>query len=184
MSLTTEYLLLIMLVWAFAEAIFSPFMPDALLVPLAVANPHLWWQLVIASLIGSGCGGVMMYIFSKKDLVGDLTKLPLISSRMVAQCHAWLSSEGSKGVRHQALSLLPFKVFAATAAQLDLPLFRFLMWALLVRGLRFLVVAILSATGGTLFPNLVKNHGWLLSLLWAVVFSAGLALSVRKWQTK
>jgi len=95
---------------------------------------------------------------------------------------AWLVDEGPVGVRHQPLSGLPFKVFARVASARSLPPLAFLAWAAVARGARFLAVCGAAALAGRRFASLVRQRRLLLLGLWALVFTAGLARTVRAWE--
>jgi 1-acyl-sn-glycerol-3-phosphate acyltransferase len=173
-----------MVLWAAAEALIWPIMPDALLVPLCVVFPHRAWQFWLAATLGSAIGGALAFGAARKGYAVNIRQMPLIREAMVQQADKWLAEEGPKGVRHQSLSALPFKVFALLAGERKLDFAPFIGWAMLMRGLRFAIVAALAAGGGLLFPNLVKTQGPLLLQIWTVLFLAGLFISVKHWEKR
>ncbi|HEY9789299.1 MAG TPA: hypothetical protein V6D22_02795 [Candidatus Obscuribacterales bacterium] len=169
--------------WAFAEAVFWPFMPDALLVPLAAFQPSTWWMLIPIAVAGSAVGGVASYLLARRtDVSAVLSGMPFVRPPMVAQCNLWLAAEGARGVRHQALSMVPFKVFAFTAGKLTLPLPTFIAWAMLVRGARFMVVCAIAAVSGIILKTPLALYPAPFLIAWAVAFYVALIMMVRKWE--
>jgi len=168
--------------WAAAEATVWPLMPEAVLVPMVVARPADWWWLALASVAGSSIGGAASYAVGRRPGSGaTVAQLWLVRPAMVAAADAWLVDEGPTGVRHQPLSGLPFKVFARVAGARGLPPLAFLAWAAVARGARFLAVCAAAGLAGHRFGRLVRQRRLLLLGLWALVFTAGLARTVRAW---
>ena len=169
--------------WAVAEATCWPIMPDAVLVPLAAAEPRRWWRLALAAAAGSTAGGCLSYALGRLVPARPwLARLPLVRPRMVSTADAWLAEGGAAALRHQPLSGLPFKIFAMLAGERRMPLPAFLGWALLARGSRFLAVSVLSALIGRRFASLVRRYPGPLLLLWSAAFLLGLRRTVQRWE--
>lgn len=172
-------------VWAFAEATVWPLMPEAVLVPLALLHPRGWWRITLAAGLGSTLGGAFSYAIGRRwTSRRPVERLPLVRPAMIAAADVWLAWEGSRAVRRQPLSGIPFKVFARRAGSLGVPPAAFLGRALVVRGARFVV-----ASGGTAlvawrFAPLVAGRRWWLILLWSVVFGLGLSRAVATWERR
>lgn len=179
MELTIEFLLVFL--WALAEATVWPFMPDALIAPLVAVDPQQWWRVVVPAVCGTVSGGMISYFLGRRYSAKLVLRMPFVRAPMLAQCREWLASEGPRGVRHQALSMLPFKVFCMVAGETKMPLFPFFLWAIFVRGTRFLVVALLASIFGNLFPALLRDHLAAAVLVWAVLFGFGLFFMARSW---
>ena len=169
--------------WAVAEATCWPIMPDAVLVPLAAAQPRRWWRLALSAAAGSTLGGCLSYALGRLVPTRPLlARLPLVRPRMVSTTDAWLAEGGAAALRRQPLSGLPFKIFAMLAGERRMLLLPFLGWALLARGSRFFTVTALSALAGHHFASLVRRHPGPLLLLWSVLFLLGLRRTVQRWE--
>jgi membrane protein YqaA with SNARE-associated domain len=169
--------------WAFSEAVFWPFMPDALLVPMAAFQPSTWWMLIPIAVAGSATGGVASYVLARQvDVAAVLGRMPFVRPTMVTQCDRWLTTEGARGVRHQALAMVPFKVFAFTAGKLQVPVLQFIAWAMLVRGARFLVVCAIAAVAGIILKTPLALYPIPFLLAWAVAFYIALIMMVKRWE--
>ena len=64
----------IMFVWAFAEAIWWPVIPDGLLVPLAIGARRRFWVVLLASVLGSALGGTLLYLLLYSSPVSYLER--------------------------------------------------------------------------------------------------------------
>jgi membrane protein YqaA with SNARE-associated domain len=160
-------------------------MPDALLVPLAASRPGHWWRLALVAAGGSLGGGLLSYAAGRAAPVEPLLRrLPMISPPMTAAATTWLAAEGPRGLRHQPLSGLPFKVFALLAGSRRLPLGQFLLWSLAARGARFVAVSGTAALLGRALAPRLRACGWLLLLLWGVVFLLGLRQTTQAWERR
>jgi 1-acyl-sn-glycerol-3-phosphate acyltransferase len=172
--------------WAAAEATVWPIMPDFVLVPCAAARPAAWWRLSLVAAAGSATGGLLMHTLGRRGAaLSLLASLPLVRAPMVAAAASWLADEGPRGLRHQPLSGLPYKVFALQAGALGLLLPSFLVWTLVAaRGARFLAVSGVAALISHSLNGRVQRLGWPLLGLWSVVFLLGLRFSVRSWERR
>jgi membrane protein YqaA with SNARE-associated domain len=171
--------------WATAEATVWPIMPDFVLVPCAAARPATWWRLTLAASAGTAAGGCIMHALGRRGAAEPLLdRLPLVCPPMVTAARYWLASQGPRGLRHQPLSGLPYKVFALHAGTLGLPLGEFMAWSLAARGTRFLAVSGVAALISKALGGRVQRLGWPLLGLWSVVFLFGLRLSVRSWERR
>jgi membrane protein YqaA with SNARE-associated domain len=165
-----------------AEATALPVMPDAVLVPLALARPAGWWRLSLAAMLGTAVGGMISYRLGRRSpTAASIARLPLVRPAMIEATERWLASEGARGVARQPLTGVPFKVFARLAGARGLPLGPFLAWALVGRGLRFLLVSGLAALSGHQWPVPVRRHLPTLTLAWSLVFALALRRTVAYW---
>jgi membrane protein YqaA with SNARE-associated domain len=176
-------LLMLAVGWGVAEALIWPLMPEAALVPLSAIAPRAWWRFALASTLGSTIGGCASYAIGRRLMgAGWLDRLPLVRLAMVAAADAWLGREGPRGVLHQPLSGVPFKVFALLAGARGLPLGRFLAWSACGRGARFALVCAAAALTGSAMRPAIRRYGALLLGGWAVMFGIGLMRTVQRWE--
>jgi membrane protein YqaA with SNARE-associated domain len=171
--------------WAFAEATIWPLMPEALLVPLAVLQPLRAVAHLPSAIAGSACGGILNYTVTRNLKSSSfLRHIPLVRPSMIGQCQQWLAIEGTSGVRHQPTSMLPFKVFAAVAGEMKLPLLSFIAKATLVRAARFALATAISAAFGFAFAQMIAAHPCAFICLWSCAFAAALFAMDRTWRKR
>jgi len=133
--------------WGFAEAFSWPVIPDAALMAHAFAAPRRSLRLWLPTIAGSAAGGAVGVWLGRR---GRRWPLPLTTKRMAHQVAEWLDVEGPGGLRHQPVTLVPYKVFVREAAATDIPIRRWAAWTVGVRGPRMLAAAIVSALVGRL----------------------------------
>jgi membrane protein YqaA with SNARE-associated domain len=168
--------------WSFAEAICWPFMPDALLLPLCVVQPDLALQLIPCAMCGSALGSCVSYLAGKHAQgIALLRKVPFVRQRMIDACRKWFHAEGFWAVRRQPISNVPFKVFAATAGELKLPMIPFIALGVGSRGLRFSVVAIISRVIHMCFYGLIARFPVFFMAAWCAGFYLALTVITRTW---
>jgi membrane protein YqaA with SNARE-associated domain len=167
--------------WAVAEGTVWPIMPDAALVPLALARPASWWRLVLAAALGTATGGAVSYLLGRRNPERQsVDRLALVRPAMVTAVDGWFEREGARGVWRQPATGVPFKVFARRAGARDLPAVTFFGWALLSRSLRFALLAGLAA----LLGDRLSRWYWSITGLWALGFGATLWRLVAFWSRK
>jgi membrane protein YqaA with SNARE-associated domain len=160
-------------------------MPDAALVPLAVARPTEWWSLGLVAAAGSSVGGLVSYTVGRAAPVRPLlARLPLVRPPMVVAADAWLANEDAAGLRHQPLSGLPSKVFAVLAGDRRIALGPFLFWAVVARGGRFMTACGLAGLLGRRFTQLLDRYPRPLLALWTGIFLLGLRRAVLMWERR
>jgi membrane protein YqaA with SNARE-associated domain len=173
--------------WAVGEATVQPIMPDAIIVPLALARPESWWRLSLAAMLGSTVGGGASNWLGRRAgtaVPKTIGRLLLVRPAMVAATDRWLTTEGPRGAVRQPLTGVPFKVFARLAGARGLPLRRFLAWAVAARGARFLVAAYGSAWIARRIGPLGPRRLATLSILWWFIFGVGLWRMVAYWEQR
>jgi membrane protein YqaA with SNARE-associated domain len=170
------------MVWAFAEALAWPVVPDFILFPLVLAAPARMFPLVVAAVMGSATGGLVAYVLGSTGLGTTLLgAAPLVTDPMVAEASRELAGRGAAGLLAQPLSGIPYKAFALQAAEAGVPPFAYLAVGALARGGRFLAVAVVAAALGRLARPLWERALPLFLTLYAVAFVAGLARVVSSW---
>jgi 1-acyl-sn-glycerol-3-phosphate acyltransferase len=169
--------ILLVAVWAFAEAMVWPFVPEVALFPLLLAAPAAVFRLVPTAVLASMVGGLCTLTLG---VLGPVPAAPLITERMRAEVAVQVAAEGPDAVRHQPLSGIPFKVYAAEAGRAGVDPLTFLTTAVEARGTRIALVGAACAALGLavqrrrhLYPAVVVT-GY-------AVFAAGFSLVVLSW---
>ena len=171
--------------WALAEATVWPFMPDAVLVPLALARPASWWRLVLAAALGTTVGGAISYaIARRRPDRAAIERLPLVRPAMVAAADRWLEQQGPRGAMRQPASGIPMKVFARLAGSRGLAPGSFLLYAGAARTTRFVISAGLAALLGRAFADAVRRRLSWLTLGWSLLFGVALWRTVAFWERR
>lgn len=157
-------------------------MPDLAVAVFALLAPGRWQALAASATAGSVAGGLISH---RLAAYGFAPRAPMTTNRMRAQASAWLRDEGAAGLRHQPLSALPFKVFAAEAPGAGIDALPFVATATVVRGARHTVVGSAFAALGAGVRRLPPRAGrQALSVVVGATlagFAAGLVLVARRW---
>jgi 1-acyl-sn-glycerol-3-phosphate acyltransferase len=141
-------------VWAFAEAMVWPVIPDASIALLTAARPRRWPVLALAATAGSIAGGVTGWWATA---AGWHWPLPLTTPRMHTAVQAWFA-DGAAGLAHQPLSGVPYKVFVAAAPDAGVGAVDLALATLRYRGVRFTATAALVALVAAVAWRLVPAH--------------------------
>ena len=158
---------------AFAESSFFPIPPDALLVPMSVAQPRKAWSYALICTLGSVLGGVLGYAIGALlfDSVGQwLINLYGYGEKMGA-LKTFYDEYGAWFILLKGLTPIPFKLVTIVSGVLHYNFPLFVLLCLVTRGARFFILALLmNKFGEPIKAALEKYFGWfLLILLVAVV---------------
>jgi len=170
--------IVIVAAWSFAEAIVWPLVPELALFALVLAAPRAGVRLIPTAVLASMAGGLCALALGT---VGAAPAAPLVTERMRVAAAEQTAAEGAFAVRHQPLSGIPFKVYAAEAGRAGVDPLAFLGAAIGHRGVRIASVgAACTLLGGALrrWPQrylLVVGTG-------SGLFAIGLTLVVAVWR--
>jgi membrane protein YqaA with SNARE-associated domain len=170
-------LLLLALVWGFAEATLFFVVPDVLLTFMALENRRTALVACGAAVVGAVVGGYLMYSISHADAdaaTAMLDAVPAISPAMIERVRSSLASSGAMALFLGPLTGTPYKIYAAQSGALGLGLPAFLLVSAPARGLRFaaLVLGTSWVSTGRLPPWSLRRKRLLLALLWVVFYAA------------
>lgn len=174
--------LVVMGVWAVAEALAWPVIPDFLLLPLVVLAPSRWRHLFGAALAGSVLGGLASYAAGHAETGRVLLEsAPLVTDRMIEAAGSHLRDDGAAALLSQPLSGIPYKTFSYQAAPAGLGAGEFVWFSALARGGRFLAVAGAGALAGKWARPLFERFAPHIAVLYVLGFVAGLLRVVAAW---
>lgn len=128
---------------AFAESSFFPIPPDALLVPMALAQPQRAWRLAAICTAASVAGGALGYLIGYA--LFDQLARPLLHAyhyeAAFAHFQATYAQWGLWVILIKGLTPIPYKIvtIASGAARFDFLVF--MAASLATRGMRFFLVA-------------------------------------------
>lgn len=161
----------LVLVWAASEAVFWFVIPEFLLIAIIFMKVHKKMELIKYDVIGTIIGTIIGFSLHLSNDV--LIKIPYVTQGMVEQVHHWYSEYGIFGLIFQPFTGVPYKLFTAAApdyiALWLIPLF--IIFALMVRMIRYILIYQLSVWLYPLVRPLVRAHyAWIL-VAFVIVFS-------------
>jgi membrane protein YqaA with SNARE-associated domain len=123
-------------VLAFVEGVFFPIPPDVILIPLVLQNREKAWRYAFITLSASVLGGsvgytVGFFLYRVGDWLLSLTGSN--ASEIQPLIHQW-------GVLLLALPI-PYKLLAIASGMFKVPFLNFIVASIIIRGIRFCLVA-------------------------------------------
>ena len=172
---------------SFAESSFFPIPPDIMIVPIVIAKKNSYLKIFFIATLFSAFGGLFGYfigsLFTEKamlliELYGYEEQVLELKNQLSSKgdAHAaWLGTLFLAG-----FTPLPFKLFTITSGIINFDLFIFFFICLLARGLRFFIVAFLSAKFGKAFGPFIEKKGakWFSIIGVALVITAMIIYSI------
>lgn len=162
---------------SFAESSFFPLMPDVMLAPMALANPHRAWMYATLTTLTSTLGGIAGYIIGAY-LLHWLQPFLLAwgYGPVLATAMEWFKHYGIWAVLLAGFSPIPYKLFTIGGGAMGLPLIPFILASLVGRGSRFYLVAGLMYWGGNKMEHrlreIIDKLGWVLVGLLIISYAA------------
>ncbi len=160
---------------SFIEAIFFPIPPDVLLIPMILANINRAWIYALVATIASVAGGLVGYTIGYLAYAQVAEPL-LLSLGKQSAMNLFSNSINENGfliVLTAGISPIPFKVVSIMSGFTQMPIFVFLVSALLGRSARFFVVATLLRFYGIAIKNFIESYlGWMF-LIFVILFIVG-----------
>ena len=150
---------------SFAESSFFPIPPDILIVPMVIAKKNDYIKIFIIATLFSALGGLFGYFIGSVFLELALKVIEFYGyEENVFNLQLKLSEKGGLflwlGILFIAgFTPVPFKVFTITSGIINFNIFIFFFICLISRGLRFFIVAFLSAKFGKAFSYFIKKKG-------------------------
>lgn len=175
---TSPYGPVLTCLWAAAEALSWPLVPELAVGVLVLAAPRSWLRLAAAAVLGSVAGGALAYTLAAG---GVRLPAPLTTYRMHAAVAEQTADRGPAAVRAQPLSGVPYKVYARQAGRARVGLPAFVAESTLARGARIVAVAaLLAAVSAVLRTVLARRYAVVLA---AVLPAFGVSFSqvVASW---
>ena len=149
---------------SFIEAIFFPIPPDVLLIPMILANIKRAWLYAFVTTITSVIGGLVGYAigYLAYEQIAEPLLLSLGKQAAMSLFSSSINENGFLIVLTAGISPIPFKVVSVMSGFTQMPVFVFLLSALLGRATRFFVVATLLKYYGETIKSFIETYlGWL-----------------------
>ena len=150
---------------SFAESSFFPIPPDILIVPMVIAKKNDYIKIFIIATLFSALGGLFGYFIGSVFLELAMKVVEFYGyEKNVFNLQLKLSEKGGLflwlGILFIAgFTPLPFKVFTITSGIINFNIFIFFFICLIARGLRFFIIAFLSAKFGKAFGYFIEKKG-------------------------
>ncbi len=140
----------------FTESIFNPIPPDALLIAIAVPQPHnaIWLALLVIAM--SVMGAFVGHWLGRH--IGRPIADRLFSEKYIVHTEAMFNRYGVWAVLVAAFTPIPYKVFAILAGILGFDRKMFLIASLIGRCARFLLIGALIMAFGEEIEAFVKDN--------------------------
>lgn len=163
-------------VWSLAEGLFFFIVPDVYVGIASVFVPKTMARNLVISIAGSLVSALIIRGLVVSHVAGEqlLLLVPGISVGMIDDVRAQFMQFGTIAVTYGPLSGIPYKIFSAEAALLQLPLLPYLFWSIISRLTRLLPVALVGFVIGTFFKQKIQRY-WTgvfaaYAMLWIVVY--------------
>ena len=157
---------------SFIEAIFFPIPPDVLLIPMILANIKRAWLYAFVTTTTSVIGGLVGYAigYLAYEQIAEPLLLSLGKQAAMSLFSSSINENGFLIVLTAGISPIPFKVVSVMSGFTQMPVFVFLLSALLGRATRFFVVATLLKYYGETIKSFIETYlGWLFLFFIALI---------------
>ena len=150
---------------AFVESSFFPIPPDILIVPMVIAKKNDYIKIFIIATLFSALGGLFGYFIGSVFLEFAMKVIEFYGyEQNVFDLQTKLSEKGGLFIWLGILFIagftpVPFKVFTITSGIINFNIFIFFFICIISRGLRFFIIAFLSAKFGKVFGNFLEKRG-------------------------
>jgi len=150
---------------SFIESSFFPIPPDVMIIPMVIAKKNDYLKIFLIATIFSALGGLFGYFIGSTflelsmivvEFYGYEEKVLDLQNKMSSKSGIifWLGTLFIAG-----FTPLPFKVFTITSGIINFNIIIFFFICLISRGLRFFIVAFLSAKFGKAFDPFIEKKG-------------------------
>ena len=150
---------------SFVESSFFPIPPDILIVPMVIAKKNDYIKIFIIATLFSALGGLFGYFIGSVFLELAMKVIEFYGyEENVFDLQTKLSEKGGLFIWLGILFIagftpVPFKVFTITSGIINFNIFIFFFICIISRGLRFFIIAFLSAKFGKAFGNFLEKRG-------------------------
>ena len=163
---------------SFVESSFFPIPPDILIVPMVIAKKNDYIKIFIIATLFSALGGLFGYFIGSVFLELAMKVVEFYGyEENVFNLQLKLSEKGGLflwlGILFIAgFTPVPFKVFTITSGIINFNIFIFFFISIISRGLRFFIIAFLTAKFSKVFVNFLEKKG----AKWFTVIGIGIVI--------
>ncbi len=163
-----------LIIIALTEPSFLPVFPDLLLVPLCLANPEKSITYALIASVSSAVGALAAYYFGK--FVGHALLSKLFANENMQKLERIMKKYGALTVLISGFAPITFKLFTIASGIFEVKLNRVFLAALVGRGIRFLLEAILIMYYGAMAISIIRTHFINLSIALTVLIGIGIVV--------
>lgn len=150
-----HYGLIGLIIISFTESFISPIIPDILLIPMALAEPHKAIYYSAVATAASILGGIVGFIGGRRFGLPIIQKF--VPPKYIDIVQHWVTNYGVWAIILASLAPIPFKFVSISAGVFRLNPTLFIIAAILGRAKRFLLEGILIFYYGPQAIELIKN---------------------------
>ena len=169
---------------SFIESSFFPVPPDVMIVPMSIAKKNDYLKIFFIATIFSTLGGLFGYFIGSLFVDKAMLIMEFYGYEKEAINLKQQLSSGNKafsawlGILFLAgFTPLPFKLFTITSGLINFNIFIFFIICIISRGLRFFIVAFLSAKFGNKAAIFIEKKGAVWSTILGILI-VGIALTL------
>jgi len=164
---------------SFIESSFFPIPPDVMIAPMSIAKKNDYLKIFFIATIFSTLGGLFGYfigsLFTNNAML--IMEFYGYEEQVIKLKQQLTSGGGAFSVWLGTLFLagftpIPFKLFTITSGLINFNIFLFFVICIISRGLRFFIVAFLSAKFGNKAVMLIEKKGGMWSFIIGIVLVA------------
>lgn len=170
----SEWVIPVLALVAFTEAIFSPFPPDPVLVAASIFNPEM--ALIFAAIVtlSSVAGATTGHLLGK--WFGRPILDRFVPRNKVERVENLFQKYGAWAIVFAAVTPVPYKVFVVTAGAMDMSIKSFILASLLGRGVRMFLWAVLTLLFGEAAIELLQTRGLIIGAAFGAAVVAAFIL--------
>ena len=164
---------------SFIESSFFPIPPDVMIAPMSIAKKNDYLKIFFIATIFSTLGGLFGYFIGSLFANNAMLIMEFYGyEEQAANLKQQLSSGGGAfsvwlGTLFLAgFTPIPFKLFTITSGLINFNIFVFFIICIISRGLRFFIVAFLSAKFGDKAVRFIEKKGAMWSFIIGIVIVA------------
>lgn len=167
---------------SFIESSFFPVPPDILIIILTLQNPSQYALIALIATIGSVSGALLGYSIG---YIGEIIILKrFFSEKKIQRVHDLFRKYDYWAILIAAFTPLPFKVFTIAAGVFKVKIKGMLIASFIGRGLRFMIVAMLTAKFGEVFVKTFDQYLMYITLSGLVILIVLLLIHRKKIKTR
>jgi membrane protein YqaA with SNARE-associated domain len=160
---------------AFAESSFFPIPPDALLIPMALAQPRRAWHFALICTVASVCGGALGYFIGYA--VFDQLAKPVLTlygyGAKFAAFQAMYAEWGLWVILIKGMTPIPYKIVTIASGAARFNFWVFMAASVVTRGARFFIVATLLHFWGDAVKDFIERRLTLVTTALAIGIVGG-----------
>ena len=163
---------------SFVESSFFPIPPDILIVPMVIAKKNDYIKIFFIATLFSALGGLFGYFIGSFFLELSMKIVEFYGyEENIFDLQIKLSDKGGfflwLGILFIAgFTPVPFKVFTIASGIINFNIFVFFFICIISRGLRFFIIAFLTAKFSKVFANFLEKKG----AKWFTVIGIGIVI--------